>query len=917
MRQKLFLLLLLTASIPALAGTPKVRGTVVDATTGAPVKGATVMLRDQGVQVVSGGSGEFFITASNTGSDGILVMVPGYEAMLVDVDLADGTADLGTIRLSPDSHTMAINSEEESLLFDMESIEDDEGASQSIAALSGASDDIFYNTASYNFGPMYFRYRGLDSQYQNVYINGIQFNDAIRGRFNFSTLLGMTSRAFRNKTTTIGLGASNYGFGGLGGSINYNTVTSGYAPGFNGSVAYTNSNYMLRAMATYSTGLNKHGWAFTVSAIGRYSKEGIVPGTFYNSAGLFLSVEKVFNKNNSLTLTAFGGPTQRANSSATYQEAYDLAGSNLYNPNWGWQDGKKRASRIIETFDPTFILNWLHKGDKTTVNTAVAARWVNYSTSALNWYKALDPNPTYYRYLPSYYKDSPEQYDLYTQLWKDGTIRQINWDNLYQINYLNNVQNQTLPDDKKKGSSYILENRHSNQFNAMFSSYVNHQLTSYMALQGGVGVNYTRGTYYKTIRDLLGGEFWIDIDPFSDREISIAPDMLQNNLDNPNRHVTKGDKFGYNYDIDVLKVNGWLQNTITLPQWDVNYGLEMSYTMFQRDGKWRNGRAPNNSLGKGQIHRFDNAMFKAGATYKINGRNFLSAHVQMGTRAPLVESVYISPRVKDTSVDNPTNERIFSGDISYAFSYRKFRGAITGFYTSMSDVIERTAFYDDRYSSFMNYVLAGVHKVNKGVEIGLAYKITPSVTATFAGTYSRYQYKNNPQGTRSYENGMKADTTQTVYLRNFYAGSTPQVVGNLGIDWQAPKNWYFNINGTWMGDAYVNLSAPYHEAMPDLWQMYPTQEQLEAKLKELSTQDKLKDAFVLNASIGKFINFRNRKMSMNINLNVNNILNNRKIATYAYQQARINTDTYDRNAFANRYSYAQGIRVYLNVGIRF
>lgn len=215
MRQKLFLLLLLAASIPALAGTPKVRGTVVDATTGAPVKGATVMLRDQGVQVVSGGSGEFFITASNTGSDGILVMVPGYEAMLVDVDLADGTADLGTIRLSPDSHTMAINSEEESLLFDMESIEDDEGASQSIAALSGASDDIFYNTASYNFGPMYFRYRGLDSQYQNVYINGIQFNDAIRGRFNFSTLLGMTSRAFRNKTTTIGLGASNYGFGAL------------------------------------------------------------------------------------------------------------------------------------------------------------------------------------------------------------------------------------------------------------------------------------------------------------------------------------------------------------------------------------------------------------------------------------------------------------------------------------------------------------------------------------------------------------------------------------------------------------------------------------------------------------------------------------------------------------------------------
>jgi len=129
---------------------------------------------------------------------------------------------------------------------------------------------------------MYFRYRGYDSQYQSVYINGIKFNDLIRGRFNFSTLMGMTSRAFRNKTTTIGMEASNYGFGDIGGSVNYNTTTDLYAPGFNGSVAFTNSNYMFRGMATYSTGLNKDGWAFTFSGIGRYAKEGVMDGTFYN-----------------------------------------------------------------------------------------------------------------------------------------------------------------------------------------------------------------------------------------------------------------------------------------------------------------------------------------------------------------------------------------------------------------------------------------------------------------------------------------------------------------------------------------------------------------------------------------------------------------------------------------------------------
>ncbi len=919
MRKKLYMLLFTAlASASAWAAAPVVRGTVVDAQTGAPLKGATVALRDQGLQVLSGGSGEFIITALGAGDDNIIILVPGYEAMMVDVSLFnDTTADVGALRLTPDNETEAINAETTSLLFDMESIDDDEHTGQSISALTGASDDIYYNTASYNFGPMYFRYRGLDSQYQKVYINGIEFNDVIRGRFNFSTLLGMTSRAFRNKTATVGLGASDYGFGGLAGSTNYNTVTSGYAPGFNGSLAYTNSNYTLRAMATYSTGMNKHGGAVTLSATGRYSKEGVVPGTFYNSAGLFLSVEKMFDPNNSITLTAFGGPTQRANSSATYQEAYDLAGSNLYNPNWGWQDGKKRAARIVETFDPTFILNWLHKGSKSTINTAMALRWVNYSSSALNWYKALDPNPTYYRYLPSYFEDNQEQYDLYTDLWKnDPSFRQINWDNLYNINYLNNIQNETLPEGQKKGSSYILENRHSNQFNAMFNSYLNTQLTPVLALQAGVGLNYTRGIYYKTIRDLLGGEFWIDIDPFSDREITLSPDLLQNNLDDPNRVVHKGDKFGYFYYLNNFKANAWLQNTLTLPHWDVNYGLEITYSMVQRDGKWRNGRAPQNSLGKGQVHRFDDAMIKAGATYKIDGRNFLSAHVQAGTRSPLVEAIYISPRVKDTSVADPKSERVFSGDFTYTWNYRRFRGSITGFYTAMSDVIERTSFYDDRYSSYMNYVLSGVRKVNKGIELGMEFKLTPSMSITAAGTYSRYQYKNNPTGTRSYENGMYPDVTQTVYLKNYYAGSTPQIVGNLGFNWQIPGGYYFNVNGTWMGDSYVNLAPTYHEALPDLWQQFPVASELEAKVKELSEQEKLKDAFVLNASIGKSFTI-NRKVGLNVNLSVNNILNNRDIVTYAYQQGRLDTKNYDANAYPNRYSYAQGIRFYLNLGVRF
>ena len=916
MRLKLFLLLLLTAVLPSLAQKTGVAGTVVDSNTGAPVGGATVMLSGQSIFVTTDPSGDFRISNAAPGGDEILIAAYGYNDSSIPVDIVSGQiSDMGTIRLISTDLNNVFYEDQQDMYFDQNILEDEEGNAQSIAALTGASDDVYYNAASYDFSAMRFRMRGYNSEYQQTYINGISFNDLARGRFNYSTLGGM-NRAFRDKTTAIGLGAAAFGFGDIGGSTNINTLSSTYAPGFNGSVAYTNSNYMLRAMAMYSTGLSKSGWAFTVSAIGRYAKEGVIDGTFYNSGGLFMSLEKVFNDKHSLNLTLWGAPTQRATNSPTYQEAYDLADNNLYNPNWGWQDGKKRSAKIVETFDPTAVLNWLWKPKKgTTLNTGVAVRWVNYSTSALNWYNAADPRPDYYRYLPSYYKDDPEAYELYTELWHTESFRQIDWDNLYRTNEINRLEGRGGNPDNTS-SSYILENRHSNQFNFIFNSLLNHRLSDYMTLQAGVSLNYTRAHYYKTIRDLLGGDYWLDIDQFSERDFPDNPQMLQNDLNNPNRHVGKGDTFGYDYYINAVQATAWLQNVINLPQWDINYGLKMSYTQFFRDGKMRNGRAPDNSYGKGETHRFDNAAIKLGATYKLDGRNFFMAHASYETRAPLFEYAYISPRIKDTAIDGLENERILSGDLSYVWNYRRFRGSVTGFWTDMYDQTERTSFYDDQYSTFMNYVLKGVHKRYKGIEIGMAYKVTPSVTVSAAGTFARYQYKNRPTGVRSYENGMMPDTAQVVYLKNFYVGGTPQTAVNIGIDWAAPKSWFFNINATWMDDAYVNLSPIRHEALPNLWQKYPDQATLEAKMAELASQDKLNDAFLLNASIGKVV-YINRKVSMNFNLNVDNILNNRKVMTYGYQQGRFDYTNYDSNKYPNKYSYAQGIKVYFNVGIRF
>ncbi len=926
MRFTLQLLLLLCGLLPAAAATG-VQGTLVDATTGAPIADANILLRDGGRFVTSSTDGHFIISDATPGFDVLQVVAFGYNDLNVNVDIKEGLViDLGTLKMTVSKTDAALSSDD--YVFDEAQVLEDEGSSQSIGTIQGAVDDIFYQTSNYDFSIMRFRLRGYRSEWNAGYINGINYNDAMRGRFNFSQLGGLTSSAFRQKTVDIGLSAANYGFSNIGGGTNFTTYASEYARGFRGNISYTNSNYMLRAMAQYSTGVMKNGWAFSASVIGRYAPEGVIEGTFYSSFGYSLSLQKIFNDKHSINITTFGNPTQRATNSATYEEAYDLAGSNLYNPNWGYLNGKKRSAKIVNSFDPSAIINWIWKPKMgTTINTAIAFKSSNYSSSALSWYQAADPRPDYYRNLPSYYAPTADPtlepelyayqqgiYDQYKEAWSIKANRQINWDQIVQTNLLNCEQYDRNP-ELKGHSSYILEDRHSNFTSWMFNSYINTRLNDHMTLQGGISFNYTDGHYFKTIRDLLGGEFWRDIDNFAERDFPDNPIMLQNDLNNPNRRVGKGDVFGYDYNIRSYTAKAWLQNQINTVHWNVNYGLEVSYNNFQRHGNMRNGRAPENSYGAGKRHTFDNAAIKAGATYKINGRNYISAHASYGTRAPLPDYSYVSPRIKDDAVKGLKSERYLSADISYGWNYTNFRGAITGFWTEMYDGIQKTAFYDDQYSTFMNYVMSGIHTTYKGVEIGMAYKITPAITIEAAGTFSRYQYKNRPTGVRSYENGAAEDVTSTVYLKNYYVGGTPQQAYNLGIDWAAPGMWFFNLNASWMGDSYVDLSPIRHEPMPDLWQAFDSQEELDAKIKEITTQEKLKSAFVVNFSVGKVI--YQRWGAININVSVNNLLNNRNIQTGGYQQGRFDYDNFNIAKFPNKIYYAQGIRVFANIGIRF
>lgn len=923
-RIKLTLLMMLVIAMPSLAASG-LKGRVVDANSGKAVQDANVLLRDQGIFVTTTADGTFTISNAAPGTDVLQVVAFGYEDQYVDVTIKnDLMHNIGDIKLTESGFdSQLLNSD--NFIFDEEQMADDEGMEQNVGTIQGATDDIFYQMSNYNFSAVYYKQRGLDNTWNTAYVNGVDFNDPMRGSFSYSSLGGMTSTAFRSKTVTLGTDAAAYGFGSIGGSTNNTTYAGEYAPGFRGSLAYTNSNYMLRAMMQYNTGVTKKGWAFSASIIGRYAPEGVVEGTWYNSLGYALSLQKIFNDRHSLNITTWGAPTERATAAVSVQEAYDLAGSNLYNPSWGYFNGKKRSARVIKSFDPAAVLNWIFKPKMgTMLNTALGFRHNAYSQSRLSYY-GTNPTPDYYSKLPSYWAPTADpgtdvydaqlmQYDIITDLWRnDESVRQINWDQIYQANMLNRDAFDRNPEYAGQ-STTILEYNHTNTMSWMLNSYLNHRLNDAMTLQGGISLNYTDAHYFKTVGDLLGGLFWRDVDTYSERDFGGNTDKLQNDMRNPNRLAREGDTFGYDYNIRYLMARAWIQNQIVTRHWNVNYGVEMNYVNFQRHGNMQNGRAPENSYGDGKRHIFDNASVKAGATYKLDGRNYFVAHASYGTRAPRPYDSYISPRVKDDAVQGLKSERFLQGDIAYVWNYARFRGSISGFYTHVWDAMKRTSFFNYAQMSFMNYSIADVETEYKGIELGLEYKIMTGLSVRGAANFSRYQYKNNPFGTRSYENGAEDDIVRQVYLKNYYIGCAPQQAYSLAVNYNI-KNWFFEVNANYLADNYYDLSFARHEEMPGLWKICQSVEEYERRQAEIIAQDKLKNAFVMNLSIGKMLYMK--WGSLNFNLSVNNLLNNRDIQMRGWQDGKFDYTNYSVTKYPNKVAYAQGIRVFFNVGVRF
>ena len=916
---KFFTLLLIFAVISAnsFAQKASVTGIIFNSETTEAISNATIQVLGTTLSVKSEKDGSFLIENIDAGDYKLYIVASDYEDYFANITLKnDEELDLGKIAIKPDLQS-DINNESVPTIS-AEELSSDSG-SDNVSGLLHGSKDVFLSAAAYTFGSMRFRVRGYGSQYSETNINGLNMSNMENGAVYWSNWGGLNN-VTRYKSTTLGLTKNDVSFGNVGGVTNIEMRPSKFRKQVAITYSLTNKNYRHRTMATVSTGLMDNGWAIALSGSRRWSQEGYVDGTYYDTWSYFASIEKKFNNKHSIALTGFGSPYRRGKQGASTQEAYDIIGNNYYNPYWGYQTDPetgeqiKRNSREAKYHKPTAILSYFWDiNKKTSITVSVSGRIGRSGSTSLNWYKADDPRPDYYRFLPSYITNATSANTVNEAFANNTDYNQINWDHLYNVNS-NSME--TVPNgitgDSITGlrAQYLQEEKRYDQKYLVAGMTLNKQIGEHIFLDAGLQYRKFQTSNYKTIVDLMGSDYWLDIDKYAERDIA-DPVAIQNDMNNPNRVVGEGDIYGYHYDINVENEKAWMQTNFKFNRFDFFLSGFVSYTSFWRYGHMKNGKFPDESYEASEKHNFLDYGGKTGFLLKLSGRHYIHGHAGYITQAPTPRNAYISPRTRDHVAGDLKSEIIMSADIGYTIRAPRIKASVNFYYTEFSDRLETKSFYHDGYRNFVNYVISGIDSKNQGIELATEIKITSTISAIAVTSLGYYRFTSRPSVDVFVDNSSEElVANQTVFMENYLISGTPQTAATLGLKYSGPKYWYIGLNANYFDHTYMSFNPERRiegavDGIPqgtDEWNA-------------IIGQERLPSAFTLDANLGK--SFKIGDNLLLFNLSVNNILNNKTIITGGYEQLRYDLEEKDPHKFPSKYYYLYGTQYYLNVSFRF
>ncbi len=810
----------------------------------------------------------------------------------------------------------------------------EELAAQDIPMLLNSTPGAYATQSGGGDGDARVTIRGFNQRNVAVMLDGIPVNDMENGWVYWSNWFGL-DMVTKTMQVQRGLGASKLAIPSVGGTINI--LTKGIESRRGGRLRQTvGNNGFLQTNFGYTTGRLDNGWGASIAAAYKQGN-GWVDGNYTKGYFYYLRIDKEIG-NHLFSLSGFGAPQEHGQRSFRSRvQDFDI-------------DYAKDAgvpAEIAET-GGNFGLRWNQHINDLDRWTSIDGDTTRANIQSLNTRKNYYHKPQFsFRHSWSPHERTSLSNVFYVSIGNGGGTGVTGVASLatgvpdLQTTY-NNNSSVSIFTGGDKISSGILRASVNNHFWFGGLSTFNQSLSETLRFSGGLDLRYYTGEHYRTVYDLLGGDYFR-----SQRNARINQGRSQ---------LIEGDRYFYNYDGYVAwgGLFGLLEYTkddlsafVNLSFAETGYSLDdymfdkqlgidnenfyISYanpvtyngTLYTVDhpnpDDVADALAQNLAIDStsAQDQRIDwqwkpSFTFKTGVGYNINQKHRVFMNTGYLSRAPrfnnVINSSYGQDVVNSVTGFNSTlgkyfiaqstkNEIITAVEGGYSFKSERFSTNVNGYLTNWNNKpLDRLPVVltdpSDPDSERITVNVNGISARHAGIEVDFAYKPVKQLTVEGLASFGDWIWNS------AAETLLPNGETYAFDAKGVHVGDAAQTQLGAMLRYEPIKGLYFKIRGTYFGKNFANFNPENLQGSNggrESWQM--------------------PDYFLTDLNTG--YSFKINDIKMNVRFNVLNLLNAKYIGDATNNDGFLSPSYSDFDAKSASVFFGQGRRFNTSFQISF
>ncbi len=806
---KKFSIALVSLLFPALIlAQNSVSGTVTDATSGQALAGANVVLEGTSLGAAADADGSYAITDVPNGTYTVTASVIGYAQSSQSVDISsDATVNFSmrveAVGLQQVEVVSSRSDERAPVAFTTVTKQEMQLrlASRDIPMALETIPGVYASEQGGGAGDSRVTVRGFTARNVGTLINGVPVSDMENGRLFWSNWDGLGDAAASIQVQK-GMSDVNVAVPALGGTINIITDPASGTRG--GSFKQEIGSFgFQKSTLSFNTGLTMGGKFAMNGTVVQKSGSGYYEGTKSQGYAYYLGMGYQVNGQHRLEAYLMGAPQRHGHNLYEVNAAIadgDFAKNELGYPDYAmtYFQGKDDYNSGVQ-FNQTFV-----KDD----GKPVKQQFDMYRT-----FKNMDSftdggvhhrENFFHKPLGSinHYFKMNDAMRLSTVLyWSGGRgggagdFGSVRWsyhtgkNNFhrtleYGATYDRNAANvDTDYSATEKRSLGILRSSMNIQDQVGILTKFDYQLNDELSLQFGADYRTAEINHHRSIRDLIGGDYFVDeyrgsnnnkFNTTKESQILRLGDKVL--YDNTNTVDWIGGFGSARYNTEQLTafgVFGWTSSSFTVTDHFTPYNSSTHQSSFQSSGEGGALMLTNNNL--------------TGTQLKLGARYFLSPAMSFFANFGSINKVPILDQAIDDEdyliIENPVQENFTSIEIGTRASLMNNQLTVNAvYYNSQWNDRQARKYAQNEEGTSIVANLEGLDQLHTGFEVEVAYQPMPLLRVDAALGIGNWTYTDDVKASYDdWDSGVKQEREATLYIKDLHVGDSPQTQMVLGL----------------------------------------------------------------------------------------------------------------------------------------